>query len=99
MKRETVTVTTTTDSAARKVFTLPKRGSVGDPCERCGQNPSTTHWNADSGIMAARGYYSVWCERCCTELQLEHAIERAAAVRKLRARLAKLGGPALRKLP
>jgi len=41
-------------------------------------------------MAAVHGMYSPRCDRCCVEVQLEHAREMAASIPKLELRLAQL---------
>lgn len=59
-------------------------------CTRCNKRKATVWWS-DEGLMAAvHGMYAPRCERCCVEVQLEHARELAASIPKLELRLAQL---------
>jgi len=59
-------------------------------CARCNKRPATTWWSDEGFIAAVHGMYSPRCERCCVEVQLEHARELAASIPKLELRLAQL---------
>jgi hypothetical protein len=60
-------------------------------CFRC-PNEGSFKWG--DTLALTHGFSQIICERCATELQLEYAEERAAAIPELRAKLEELGGPA-----
>lgn len=62
------------------------------PCQRCKTNPATSWWS-EGTIALIRGMKEGYCERCCVELQLAHALELAKRIDSLSQRLNDLGGP------
>jgi len=76
----------------------PTRGSaiyravqLGDPCQHCGERPSTGMWTGDSGTLAyVHGCYAFWCAQCMLRAQIEHAEGCAARLPELRSALEKL---------
>lgn len=60
-------------------------------CEHCGERPGTIKWVGEGGFLAlTHGMYQMWCERCVTIANLEHAEAQAAKIPDLKAKLAKL---------
>jgi hypothetical protein len=63
-------------------------------CARCSDRPGTVRWGDALAFTHGGGQW--WCERCATEVQLEHARERAAVIPELEQRLEAEGGPWVR---
>jgi hypothetical protein len=58
-------------------------------CQNCKQNPATTNWTGEGGVIAfVHGAYQRWCDVCCVTAQLEHARAMAAQIPDLEAKLA-----------
>lgn len=60
-------------------------------CHRCGFNEATTTLD-----WAPAHTGPPYCQRCVTEEQLDHALERSAEIQRLTQRLEELGGRAER---
>jgi len=62
----------------------------GQTCQRCNKRPATAWWSDEGIIAAVHGMFVPRCERCCVEVQLEHAERLAASIPELRARLVEM---------
>lgn len=69
---------------------------ISGKCQRCNEHSDALiKWVGEgSALDIAHGFYDLWCLRCATEVQLEHAIARVDDIKRLATELAELGGPA-----
>ncbi len=60
------------------------------PCQKCEKRVATQIMAGDGAVMAARGYFSWWCEPCALQAQISNAEKIAAKLPEWKARLAEL---------
>lgn len=50
------------DTAASVVTCTITAPKIGDPCQKCGENPSTMEYSSTGMLGWSHGFLQVWCD-------------------------------------